>query len=293
MKSNTRTDHEVRVRAFDLLHRLKSNHTPRKEVIDKIHSGFGISRGTLYSWYSGAYRPFGRRGALIYKPELFYVFGALLGDGYTYSWKDGYLKKHFRVGLDVKDKVFAVKYAQKLSKAINFKVNVSYYVNKKLWYVRLDDKNLYSLVNKLRASPKLVIPLINRSQKSQLSAINFIEGFFDADGCVKIINDSSRKVPKICPDFTSTDSDRIEVIKILLRNYLGIEARYSNQDAYLSKDGSLRKKTYHLRIYKKESVKRLLKKVKTFKLYREKVPYMKQWMSNKWRGGPHPITSKG
>ena len=93
-------------------------------------------------------------------------------------------------------------------------------------------------------------------------------------------------MPKICPDFTSTDSKRIEVVRVLLRDYLDIEANYSNQDAYLSKDGSPRKKAYHLRVYKKEYVKRLLKEIKTIKLYDNKVPFVEQWMNNKWKGGP-------
>lgn len=232
-----------------------------------------------------------RISKVIYRPELFYVLGALFGDGYTYSWIDRYRKKHFRVGLDVKDKSFAIKYAQKISKVFGFKVNLCYYANDKLWYIRLDNEEFYSLVNKLRASPKSVITLINKNEKSQSSAINFIEGFFDADGCVKIINDSARKIPKICPDFTSTDKKRLEATRILLQDYLRIEAKYSNQDAYISKDGFPRKKSYHLRIYKKSWVKRLLKNIKTIKLYDKKVPYVEQWMSNKWKGGIRPMSS--
>ncbi|TSC75539.1 MAG: hypothetical protein G01um101430_381 [Parcubacteria group bacterium Gr01-1014_30] len=113
-----------------------------------------------------------------------------------------------------------------------------------------------------------------------------MEGFFDADGCVKIINDSARKIPKICLDITSTDNKRTEAIRILMKNYLGIEAKYSNQDAYISKDGFPRKKTYHLRIYKKSWVKKLLKEIKTIKLYDKKVSYVEKWMSNKWKDGP-------
>ena len=225
---------------------------------------------------------------LIHNPELFYVLGAILGDGYTYSWKDK-KHEHFRVGLDVKNKIFALKYAQKLSRGIGSKINACYYANKELWFVRLDNKELYLLVNKLRFSPNLLVSLINKNDKSRSRAINFIEGFFDADGCVKIINDSARKIPKICLNFTSTDSNRIEVIRVLLKSYLGIKARYSNQGAYLSKDGFPRKKAYHLRIYKKEFVKRFLKKIQTIKLYDKKVPYVEKWMNNKWKGGPHPI----
>jgi len=225
---------------------------------------------------------------LTHNPELFYVLGAVLGDGYTYGWKDK-KREHFRVGLDVKNKIFALKYAQKISKGMGSKINACYYANKELWFVRLDNKELYLLVTKLRFSPDLIVSLINKNDKSLSKAINFIEGFFDADGCVKIINDSARKIPKIRLDFMSTDSNRIEVIRILLERYLGIKAKYSNQDAYISKDGFPRKKAYHLRIYKKEFVKRFLKKIKTIKLYNKKIPYVEKWMNNTWTGGPHPI----
>ena len=73
-----------RLRAFDTLQLLKRDNTPRKECIDKIQEKFGIPRETIYDWYRNR-MPWGRKGKIIHKPDLFYVLGALLGDGCLYT----------------------------------------------------------------------------------------------------------------------------------------------------------------------------------------------------------------
>jgi len=116
--------------------------------------------------------------------------------------------------------------------------------------------------------------------KDKKSALLFVEGFFDAEGCVKIIKEKVRKTPKICLDITNTDFRILEVVKKLLQEHLGIEARYSIQKPEIGKDGSLRKVAYHLRIYKKEFVKIFFENISTTKLKEEKVIYVKNWLNN-------------
>ena len=66
MNTSVRTNHESRLKAFDLLQEFKRNDIPRKEVIDRIHAEFGMPVGVLYDWYRGSYIPYGRQGELNY-----------------------------------------------------------------------------------------------------------------------------------------------------------------------------------------------------------------------------------
>ena len=105
----------------------------------------------------------------------------------------------------------------------------------------------------------------------------FVEAFFDAEGCVKIIKEKIRKTPKICLDTTNTNLKLLDLIRRLLKEHLGIEARYSIQKA----DGIKNKQiAYHLRIYKKEFVKKFFENISTTKLKEEKVLYVKNWLNN-------------
>ena len=108
----------------------------------------------------------------------------------------------------------------------------------------------------------------------------FVEGFFDAEGCVKIIREKVRKTPKICLDITNTDFQLLEIVKKVLKENLDIDSNYSSQEAFLHKDGFPRKKVYHLRIYRKEYIRKFFENISTTKLKDEKVPYVEKWLNN-------------
>ena len=80
-------DKEKRLAAFDALTQLKTEGVSRDEIIKMVSGKFSIPAGTLYTWHSGDYLPFGRKGKVIFRPELFYVLGALLGEGCGYKWR--------------------------------------------------------------------------------------------------------------------------------------------------------------------------------------------------------------
>ena len=84
MEANIRTNHELRLKAFDLLQDLKNDGISRENTVDKIRRKFGINTSSLNEWYFGKCKPYGRKGELIIRPELLYVLGALLGDGCLY-----------------------------------------------------------------------------------------------------------------------------------------------------------------------------------------------------------------
>lgn len=208
---------------------------------------------------------------LLLKKELFYVLGALLGDGCAYHWKKGNTKSLILIG----DERLTKKYTEKLSKCSTN--NVKNYIdrNKNIWFVRVGNITLYNLFKEIRLDLKKLESLIEKGNYKD-NSIEFIEGFFDAEGCVKIIREKVRKTPKICLDIANTNLEILNLIENLIRINLGINSKISKQ---IDKRKN-RKIMYHLRIYKKEDMGKFLKNIKTTKLKPEKIAYVDNWLNN-------------
>lgn len=244
------------------------NEIPRKELIQKINREFDIPVGTLYDWYLRKHIPYGRKGQVVYKPEIFYVLGALMGDGCLYKWKPTN-----NYAILVGDQNFTAKYSKYLTMCINKRVRNYIIRSKNIWFVRTNNYELYELFKKSRQDLKYLKQLIQKNGKQ--AALFFVEGFFDAEGCVKIIKESSRKTPKICLDITNTNLELLTLVRELLLENTGIEPKFSLQKPYGN-----RKTAYHLRIYRKEDVKRFLKLISTTKLKTEKIAMLDSWLNN-------------
>jgi intein/homing endonuclease len=207
-------------------------------------------------------------GKLEQKRDLFYVLGVLLGDGYIYHWKSFY-----SVGILVKNKSFAMKFAEHLSKCIGREVFAYCSKKRMLWFVRIGNFELFTLFKNFRndLNFKKAIEVMPKED-----ALQFIEGFFDAEGCVKIIKENIRQTPKVCLDFTNTNREVLEAVKQLLKVFLQVEARFSVQ--HDKRDN--RKTVYHLRIYKKDYVRIFFENVQTIKLSKEKALYLEKWLQH-------------
>ncbi|MDO8625653.1 MAG: LAGLIDADG family homing endonuclease, partial [Candidatus Diapherotrites archaeon] len=190
-----------------------------------------------------------------------------------YLWK----KTNYYVIL-VGDKRFAEKYAKRVEKCIQTKTKAYPNRRQNVWFVRNNSYKLFSLFKKVREDVGFLEELLKKAGID--SCLFFVEGFFDAEGCVKIIKEPVRKTPKICLDITNTNFGFLEVVRNLLKENLGIAANYSSREGHLGKDGFLRKKVYHLRIYKKDFVRTFLEKIHTTKLKEEKIKYVENWLTN-------------
>ena len=208
---------------------------------------------------------------ITFNPDLFYVLGALIGDGCIYNWKTVY---HYVIL--VGDKNFTSKYASKATNCTEIKTKNYIDRSKNIWFVKSNSLPLYLLFKKVREDITYLGQLIDQNSKE--FSLEFIEGFFDAEGCVKIIKEKVRKTPKICLDITNTNFEVLDLIRRLLIEELGIEARYSIQKANGIKN---KKVAYHLRIYKKEYVQRFFENISTTKLIDEKVSYVENWLKTK------------
>lgn len=216
-----------------------------------------------------------KRGEIIHNEELFYVLGALLGDGCAYHWK----KKDYRIILLVGNNEFTEKYADKLFKCTGKRVKPCINRNKNVWQHKISNIQLFSLFKKIRINLAYLNNLMKKGDHYK-NSLQFIEGFFDAEGCVKTIKEKIRKTPKICLDITNTNFEILELVRKLLEEHLNIIAKYSIQKAFIGKDGSLRQKIYHLRIYKKEFIRKFFANMSTIKLNENKKKYLENWLNN-------------
>lgn len=257
--------------AFDVFDSLRKNNLPRKKIVDIISKKFSIPVGTLYDWYRNKHIPYGRKGIIKIVPELFYVIGALLGDGCLYKWKptNNYV-------ILVGDRNFTSKYANFATICTGRKTKAYIIRSKNIWFVKSNNFELYSIFRKSREDLQYIKKLLEQSNIE--SSLLFIEGFFDAEGCVKIVKEPTRKIPKICLDITNTNFDILEIVKSLMKKYLDIEASYSVQEPHWK--GKNKKTAYHLRIYKKAYVKKFLENISTTKLREEKISYVNNWLNN-------------
>ena len=147
--------------------------------------------------------------------------------------------------------------------------------SKNIWFVKNNNYKLYSLFKKSRENLIELEQLIK--QNGRKFALLFMEGFFDAEGCVKVIKEEVRITPKICLDITNTNFELIDLFRRILEDNLNIPSKYSIQKPNGIKS---KKVVYHLRIYKKEYIKIFLENISTTKLKEEKVIYVQNWLNN-------------
>ncbi|MBI2649299.1 MAG: LAGLIDADG family homing endonuclease [Thaumarchaeota archaeon] len=107
------------------------------------------------------------------------------------------------------------------------------------------------------------------------NGFQFLEGFFDAEGCVKVIKERVRKTPKICLDVTNTRVEILQVFNEVMERTLGITGHYSMQ----SDPRANRKTVFHLRLYRKREIARFLQRINTIKLTDLKRQHVYNWLS--------------
>lgn len=282
IKFDDKNSDPKRIEAYKLLNVLKDSGTSKKEIIEIITKKFNISKGRIYGWYSGRNMPWVLKEKieyLEYRKELFYVLGAMLGDGCIYYWRGQYQVKIYG------EKEFIEKCADKLSICLKKKINSYFYKSyykrfgSNLWYIQTKHKKLFLLFKSIREDLNSILKLMEKENYYE-NSLQFIEGFFDAEGCIKIIKGPVRKTPKICPDICCTDFKYMEMVRKLLKEHLGLEMRYSVQIPKKSWKSNNKKIVYHLRLYKKNYVRKFLENINTIKLKPEKIPYVENWLNN-------------
>ena len=244
-------------------------------MVYTISKRFGVSQSAVYAWTNGT-SPLGRRsGRITRTKELFYVIGSLLGDGCIYFWKNGY-----QISL-IGEREFCLKYAERVSACTSHMGAKTYpYRGRNVWFVTFHNAELYFLIKEIREHLEVLTELIRRGDR-WANALQLIEGFFDAEGCVKVIKERVRKTPKINLDFCNTNLDLLELIRRELKYTLGIEGRITFQEDKRPN----RHLVFHLRIYSKDAIRKFLLFVPTIKLKPDKVQYVENWLRKQKKKG--------
>lgn len=192
----------------------------------------------------------------------------MLGDGSIYFWK-----KAYQIWL-LGEREFCMKYVEKVSACTSHRETKTYpYRGRNVWFVIFQNAELYFLMKEIREHIDVLTKLLRRGDRS-VNALQLIEGFFDAEGCVKVIKEEVRRTPKINLDFSNTNLDLLQLIRRELKYTLGIEGRLTSQ---IDRRPN-RQTMYHLRMYGKDAIRKFLLHVSTIKLKPEKLQYVENWL---------------
>ena len=182
-----------------------------KEISKKLNIP---SHTTIYDWVGKGKLPHGKFLDPNYNKvssELAYIFGVIQGDGYA-----SISKTKGCIGLDVKDKDFALVFKDKLEKWSGLKSSFKFRREKGLYITRL-----YSL----RATEFLkYFNIFNLSKASNKVRSNFLRGMFDSEGGV---SGSNLKTPKTATRFIAVYNTNKQLILFVndLIESLGIKVQ--------------------------------------------------------------------
>lgn len=256
---------EARLKAINAFTRLSATRINDNDVENEMIA-LGVSKGIVRKWRNRLKVTGVAPGKVARIPELLYVIGSLLGDGCPYQWKTT-----FSVLL-VGEEAFARKFASKLSLCVGYQIHWHKAARRNFWYVRILNPELFHIFLSTRVDPSLLEGLLNEVGRVR-GIEEFVQGFFDAEGCVKVIREKTRRTPKICVDFTNTDLRVLTLVKGYIEERLGIVGRFSTQRARPP-----RKECFHLRLYSKANVAIFLGAIPTVKLTEEKIIYVDRWL---------------
>ncbi len=182
--------HETYLELYDEVLRLYGEGLGYRRIIKELRKSYGVSpwRSTISFWIRGIHTPYGRASvrrpiqkiSLEPSPELAYVIGVALGDGYVCSSAD-----HRKIiGLSAKDEEFVREFARCLTKVLGREspVKVRFWEarKQKLFVARAYSATLYRLLHK----PVDLDHLRSFIEHCEECVGAFLRGFVDSEGCV-------------------------------------------------------------------------------------------------------------
>jgi len=177
------------------------------------------------------------------KTERAYLIGAFLGDGCSYDGFD----------MQVKDKDFADYVASLISKITAKNIIAKKYSRIRQnfietgYRVRASNKNLEAWFQRTTKN-KYNIPKLN----SENEVMNFLSGFFDAEGCIKYGGNSGTAKTSLYMQISQKNGDLLYQLQKLLKKY-----RINSSINYYTQKNV---KYHNLNIYNKNNFRKILSK---------------------------------
>jgi len=254
------TEHpiEKRLQAYDKCLELNKGGLKAIEIWNILkESGIEVKYETIGSWIRGERNPYKKLNTIQDDKKLPYIIGLLMGDGYFYKVMKNGSYNNGRIVLGVKDKDLAQNFALSISHIFGNKR--SYKIN---WS---EDKRVYVVEVRSKELVELLLRDFNDLLKViKISESSFIQGFFDAEGCINIKYQKGRIYPRIF--LTNSDIRLINYVKnyfqkIGISSNIQINTKGGKEKTILGKKTKTIKDCYNLAIENFQGIKKFAEEI--------------------------------
>jgi intein-encoded DNA endonuclease-like protein len=209
---------EVRIAMHDDVLRLHREGLSYSQLMEKIYEKYGkqLPLSTISHWVNKIHNPLGRLNKFNEKPspELAYIIGVILSDGYKYIGK----KFQYNLRLAVNDREFTEKFAECLTKVLGKKrpYKPSFDRKRKRWIIVGCSIRLFEFLNRPLKELKTCIEY----DKDCVSA--FLRALFDAEGSI-YVKIRGRRRERILRLY-NTNRKLLNYTKYLLKKHFDIDS---------------------------------------------------------------------
>jgi len=208
---------EMKMKMYEDVIELRKTGLTHEEIQRRIHEKYGkwISLSRINDWINGKHNPFGNVNKFIEKPspELAYIIGVMLSDGYKYinSW-------HYYLRLAVNDEEFAKEFGRCLAVVLEKKKPYKPFWNekRKQWVVVACSVRLFKFLEK---SIEELRPYIEYSKET---TAYFLRAIFDSEGSIYVKIKGRKRKRQLC--LYNTNEKLLRYIQYLLKKFFDIDS---------------------------------------------------------------------
>ena len=210
---------EMRMKMYEDVIELGRQELKYKEIQERIFKKYKIqlSISTIFHWVNKERHPLGNLNKFNGEPspELAYIIGVILSDGYKYIGKK---KFQYFLRLAVKDKEFAEKFAECLTKVLKKKKPYKPFFDRKTirWIVVGCSVLLFRFLNRTLKELKTII------EHDEKCVSAFLQALFDGEGYIYVKITKRKRKRQLC--LCNTNRELLEYIQYLLRNFFSIDS---------------------------------------------------------------------